>query len=137
MIRYLLGAEEQSNAVDGRRFCGPRLEGLRVGARSIGPPFRPKEWGSVGGVPGRSTGRCRERGPHMPRILVVDDEKANRVLLRACLEDKVTSIVEASSGEEALALVRLGGLDLVLLDVMMPGLDGFETTRLIKEIAGE
>jgi two-component system sensor histidine kinase/response regulator len=73
----------------------------------------------------------------MPRILVVDDELSNRALLRAWLEDATTSIVEAESGEEAIELVQMTSPDLVLLDVMMPGIDGFETTQRIKELAGE
>ena len=73
----------------------------------------------------------------MPLILVVDDELRNRSLLRACLEDKSTVIAEASNGMEALELIDRQEPDLVLLDVMMPGLDGFETARRIKERAGE
>ena len=73
----------------------------------------------------------------MSTILVVDDEPRNRFLLRACLEDKGRAIVEAASGEEALKMIEHQEPDLVLLDVMMPGLDGFETVRRIKERAGE
>ena len=73
----------------------------------------------------------------MPLILVVDDEPRNRILLRACLEEKGTVIVEAGNGIEALELIERQEPDLVLLDVMMPGLDGFETARRIKERAGE
>jgi signal transduction histidine kinase len=73
----------------------------------------------------------------MEKILVVDDEPRNRALLRAFLEDRSTVVIEASSGERALELVAHEHPDLVLLDVMMPGLDGFETTRRIKEAAGE
>jgi two-component system, sensor histidine kinase and response regulator len=73
----------------------------------------------------------------MPHILVVDDEPRNRFLLRACLEDKETTILEAESGEQALAMIEEDEPDLILLDVMMPGMDGFETTRKIKDRAGE
>ena len=73
----------------------------------------------------------------MPLILVVDDEPRNRTLLRACLEEKGTVIVEAGNGIEALELIDRQEPDLVLLDVMMPGLDGFETARRIKDRAGE
>jgi putative two-component system response regulator len=73
----------------------------------------------------------------MPLILVVDDEPRNRTLLRACLEENGTAIVEAGNGIEALELIERQEPDLVLLDVMMPGLDGFETARRIKDRAGE
>jgi signal transduction histidine kinase len=70
-------------------------------------------------------------------LLVVDDEERNRALLRACLEDAATSIVEAATGEQALQRCAAEQPDLVLLDVMMPGIDGYETARRIKEAAGE
>jgi two-component system sensor histidine kinase/response regulator len=66
------------------------------------------------------------------RILVVDDEPLNRNLLRACFAGSGHEIVEAPSGDAALALAEDATPDLVLLDVMMPGMDGFETTRQLK-----
>ena len=68
----------------------------------------------------------------MARILVVDDEPLNRNLLRACFGGSEHEIVEASGGEQALALAEAQPPDLVLLDVMMPGMDGFEVTRELK-----
>jgi two-component system, sensor histidine kinase and response regulator len=73
----------------------------------------------------------------MPKILVVDDDEKNRKLLRACLADATTTVLEAASGEVALERIAHEDPDLVLLDVMMPGLDGYETTRRIKEAAGD
>jgi two-component system sensor histidine kinase/response regulator len=73
----------------------------------------------------------------LPKLLVVDDDDRNRALLRACLEDRSTTILEAATGEGALELCALEQPDLVLLDVMMPGIDGFETARRIKQTAGE
>ena len=64
-------------------------------------------------------------------ILVVDDEARNRALLRGILSSQF-EVIEAASGEAALVVVRRAPVDLVLLDVMMPGQDGFETCRLIK-----
>jgi signal transduction histidine kinase len=66
------------------------------------------------------------------RILVVDDEPLNRNLLRACFAGSGHDIVEAATGDLALALAEDATPDLVLLDVMMPGMDGFETTRQLK-----
>ncbi|HEY6032388.1 MAG TPA: response regulator transcription factor [Gaiellaceae bacterium] len=65
----------------------------------------------------------------MPRVLVVDDEAAQRRLLRAYLEKESLEVVEADNGLDALSLLRGGGIDVALVDVMLPGLDGFEVVR--------
>ena len=59
--------------------------------------------------------------PHT--ILVVDDEPANRTLLRAMLTPLDVKVVLAADGEEALARFDEGNIDLVMLDVVMPGAD--------------
>ena len=66
------------------------------------------------------------------RILVVDDIERNRKTIGAALWKEPVELIEASSGVEALELVESLDPDLVLLDVMMPGMDGFETTRRIR-----
>jgi DNA-binding response OmpR family regulator len=66
------------------------------------------------------------------RILVADDESAQRRLLKAYLDKEGLTVVEADNGLDALALLRAGGIDVALLDVMMPGLDGFEIVRRIR-----
>ena len=66
------------------------------------------------------------------RILVADDEGAQRRLLRAYLSKAGYSVVEADNGLDALALLRGGGIDVALVDVMMPKLDGFEVVRRIR-----
>ncbi len=68
-------------------------------------------------------------------ILVVDDERAIRRLLRMYLTDAGFTVTEAGDGNEALDQVRRGGIDLVLLDLMIPEVDGFEVTRRLREIA--
>ena len=65
-------------------------------------------------------------------VLIVDDEATQRLLTRDCLEQDGFRIEEASSGEEGLRLVRELHPDLVLLDIMMPGIDGFETCRQLR-----
>lgn len=65
----------------------------------------------------------------MASVLIVDDDRALRKLLRAYLEEESISILEAGSGEEALAAVDRARPDLVLLDVRLPGIDGFEVLR--------
>ena len=65
-------------------------------------------------------------------VLIVDDNDINRILLIHAFEDDGYEIIEAESGYEALDLVKTKDIDIVLLDVMMPGMDGFETCRRIK-----
>ena len=69
-------------------------------------------------------------------VLVVDDEAPNRLLLRDLLESRGHRVTEAASGEQALAQVAEELPDVVLLDVMMPGLDGFKVCRRLKENPG-
>jgi two-component system, cell cycle response regulator len=66
------------------------------------------------------------------RILVVDDVLANVKLLEARLTAEYFDVVVALSGPEALAICERGMCDIVLLDVLMPGLDGFEVCRRLK-----
>jgi putative two-component system response regulator len=67
------------------------------------------------------------------KILVVDDQTQNNDLLEAFLIPQGYNVVKAASGEEALEKLAGDKIDLVLLDVMMPGMDGFEVTRRIRE----
>ncbi len=69
------------------------------------------------------------------RILVVDDEERNRRLLVAMLEAEGYSAAEAADGTQALELARQSPPDLVLLDIMMPGIDGYEVVRAHKSDA--
>jgi two-component system KDP operon response regulator KdpE len=69
------------------------------------------------------------------RILLVDDESAIRRALRPPLVELGFQVVEASRGEEALQLLRSGPVDVVLLDVNMPGIGGIETLRRIRAFA--
>nr|WP_319388837.1 PleD family two-component system response regulator [uncultured Cohaesibacter sp.] len=66
------------------------------------------------------------------RVLVVDDNPANVKLLEARLSAEYFDVLCASSGLEALEILSLNTVDIVLLDVMMPGMDGFEVCRRIK-----
>jgi CheY-like chemotaxis protein len=63
------------------------------------------------------------------RVLVVDDNQMNRALLRERLVRQALYVEEADDGHDALRKLAAKPFDLVLLDVMMPGLDGFDTLR--------
>lgn len=70
-----------------------------------------------------------------PLVLIVDDEPRIRRFVRINLEMEGFRAIEASDGLEALEQVREKMPDMVLLDVMMPEIDGFETLRMIREIS--
>ena len=74
-----------------------------------------------------------QHGEDIPLILIVDDEKHIRALLRQQLEEAGYSIVEAQNGREAIQLARAERPDLIILDILMPGLDGFEVTTILKQ----
>ncbi|WP_207791124.1 response regulator [Allosphingosinicella flava] len=66
-----------------------------------------------------------------PRVLIVDDDKRNLLALKTVV-DEVADVVVASSGEEALRHLLNGEFAVILLDVFMPGLDGYETAQMIR-----
>jgi two-component system alkaline phosphatase synthesis response regulator PhoP len=68
----------------------------------------------------------------LPLVLVVDDNQQNLELLLAYLEDVDCRTISASDGEEALEVVRNDLPDIILLDVMMPKMSGFEVCRRVK-----
>ena len=69
----------------------------------------------------------------MFHILVVDDDKNTRLLFRAVLEDAGYTVTTANDGEEALNVMDKAHIDLVILDIMMPKMDGYEFTKLLRE----
>jgi len=66
------------------------------------------------------------------RVLIVDDVRANLKLLEVRLSAEYFEVVTATSGLEAIDIAERGLCDIILLDVMMPGMDGFETARRLK-----
>lgn len=72
-----------------------------------------------------------------PTVLVVDDEKAHRLMLRAHLEDAGYQVLEAADGEMALQLSGAQPVDLVLMDVIMPRMDGMSLLPQIKAMMPE
>ncbi len=77
-----------------------------------------------------------EAGAKLPRVLLVDDHPVNRKLCTILLEHAGYQVIPASDGTEALALAAEGGVDIVLMDVHMPGMDGFETTQRLRALEG-
>lgn len=71
--------------------------------------------------------------PYKPRVLAVDDAPANLDILVELLQNEQLELIPAVSGEEALQLARQSPPDLILLDVMMPGIDGYSLCRTLKK----
>ncbi|MCK4224456.1 MAG: response regulator [candidate division Zixibacteria bacterium] len=69
----------------------------------------------------------------MSTILLVDDEKMNLKILSTVLRKGRYQFLEAESGEEALELLERENVDLIVLDLMMPGMDGFQTLERIEQ----
>lgn len=69
----------------------------------------------------------------MARILIVDDDTAVQTTVRLLLERAGHSVVTAGDGRKGIALFEAGDFDLLLLDIFMPGMDGFETMRLVHQ----
>ncbi|MDD9938345.1 MAG: diguanylate cyclase [Myxococcales bacterium] len=72
-----------------------------------------------------------------PRVLVADDDALTRDYIANLLRSHGMDVETADDGQRAIAKVRDGDLDIVLLDIIMPGLDGLDCCRLIKGIVGD
>lgn len=70
----------------------------------------------------------------MPRLLVVDDEQKIREVIREYSEFNGFEVTEAEDGMSAVGLVKLNDYDIIIMDVMMPKLDGFSACKEIKKI---
>lgn len=70
------------------------------------------------------------------QVLVVDDVAINRELLRLLLSHHGHAVHEAASGVQAVECVAAGGIDLVLMDVEIPGIDGLDATRRVRALPG-
>src|SRR4051794_18838537 len=70
----------------------------------------------------------------MARVLVIDDDVTIRATIQAVLELHGFEVVLAEGGSAGLKALRGGGYDLVIVDVFMPNMDGFETIKLMREL---
>ncbi len=68
----------------------------------------------------------------MPKILLVEDNEMNRDMLSRRLQRRGYRIVTAETGEQGLSLARLEAPDLILMDITLPEMDGWEVARLLK-----
>ncbi len=69
---------------------------------------------------------------HKKTVMIVEDEPDIIMLLKRSLSSKPFTILEANSGTEALQSLKTKNPDLIILDIMMPDMDGFEVCRLVK-----
>ena len=121
-----MGADHLANLCRGLEAdarVGPSRRSRRASRRGV------RRVRSRAGRPGRRGGRPMSGGG---RVLVVDDERLNRTVLRAALTKQGHEVVEAVDGREALDRLAEGPIDVVLLDIVMPVMDGYETLEAIK-----
>jgi len=71
-----------------------------------------------------------------PCVLIVEDHDSLRLLLRQMLENQSYHVEEAADGVQALVIFQQSHPDIVLLDVMLPDLDGFEVCRQLRQLPG-
>ena len=74
--------------------------------------------------------------PAQPKVLLVDDDEVNLLLTSIALRERGFDITEATSGEQAMRILTEWLPDVVVLDALMPGLDGFETCRQLRHLPG-
>jgi len=132
-------------AVSALALPSDRARAIEAGCDDfVSKPFAPAELraillryfpGGAAQAPAARDGQPKVRGPvpiQLGKVLIVDDEIANVELLARRLEAIGCQTQVASSGERAIALARTEQPDLILLDVMMPGMDGWQTCRRLK-----
>lgn len=75
------------------------------------------------------------KGRQKPTVVIADDDLEILTMVRTLLRRRDVKLVEASDGEEAMRLIRENEPDLVVLDVMMPGMSGWEICKAVREDA--
>ena len=77
-----------------------------------------------------------DHSPERPKVLLVDDDEVTLMLTAQALRGRGFEITEANSGERALAMLADWTPDVIVLDAMMPGLDGFDTCHELRTAPG-
>ena len=78
-------------------------------------------------------GNSRKKSRPKPTVVIADDDLEILTMVRTLLRRRDVKLLEASDGEEAMRLIRENEPDLVVLDVMMPGMSGWEVCKAIRE----
>ena len=116
-----------------RKALAKRPEDRYPSASAFAVALRPAAWPSRRGEDLPANAMSRRPGlDRSPVVLVVDDSAANRELIEACLAGVECQVRGAPDGMSALKAIQAAPPDLVLLDVQMPGMDGYEVCRRIK-----
>lgn len=135
-------AERFVSAADLEAAFAETLHRPTSGAQAAVQPLTPEEApaAAAGTLPEAAAGPASPSAPPPPRpplsplVLVVEDEEEAREVAVAALEGAGCRTRRAGSGAAALELLHQGGIDLVVMDTTLPGLDGFDTTRVIKSL---
>ncbi len=153
-LPHIFDAFTQADSSTARRYGGTGL-GLAICARLVGlmggklrvdsAPERGSRFSFVLRVaaahetapvahpaPAAATAASSAAGSRMPKVLVVEDGEANREIVCAMLAYYNIEPVLANDGYDALRLIQAQAFDLIFMDCMMPGIDGFETVRRIR-----
>ncbi|TMD98188.1 MAG: response regulator [Chloroflexi bacterium] len=117
-----------------RRGLAKRPEERYESAAAFVAALKPAAWPARRGEVASASPATRRLvlPDRLPIVLVVDDAEANRELIEACLAGVECTVRSAMDGPNALKSIQASPPDLVLLDVQMPGMDGFEVCRRIK-----
>src|SRR5262249_15733361 len=126
----------------GRQFDHAREGRDRLGPLDRQAHHRDARWAHLGRVRARQgievlfhaagAGRSRSGAALSKRILVIEDQEDNRQILRDFLSNADFAVIEAVDGEAGLAGAAAHQPDLILMDIQLPGIDGYEATRRLK-----
>ncbi len=130
----LLAPDERSRIAGFRRagFAGYLIKPLR--RASLAQRVLIAAGGAQAHAEGQDDDRVAAAAAPGKRILLVEDNPINALLARALLTREGCSVDHASRGDEAIAAVKVGAYDLILMDMRMPGLNGEETSRALRKL---